>query len=213
MNRGTQPRPEFDLAVHRGRRYPGEGEAVTQGGERGERIVGPSDASATLAFDALVRAEYPRMIAFVRRYVKSPETAEDIAQDVFGAIWRQGARIDYTDPLPYLYRAARNRIQTWLRDARVRDRWQGAITETEYEGAVAAPEPANDAAALSAAIARAVDALPARTREVFLLSRESGLTYTQIATTMGISPKTVEAQMSRAFRMLRQALAPFMEGQ
>jgi RNA polymerase sigma-70 factor, ECF subfamily len=57
-----------------------------------------------------------------------------------------------------------------------------------------------------AAVRRAVDALPPRCREIFLLSREDGLSYSGIATTLGISIKTVETQMGRALKALRSAL-------
>ena len=56
--------------------------------------------------------------------------------------------------------------------------------------------------------AAALATLPPRTREVFLLSREHGLTYAGIAETLGISVKTVETLMGRAIRSLREALRP-----
>jgi RNA polymerase sigma-70 factor (ECF subfamily) len=61
------------------------------------------------------------------------------------------------------------------------------------------------AAALQSALAR----LPERRRLVFTLSREQGLTYNEIAKLLGISPKTVEMQMGRAYRTLRKYLAPY----
>ena len=50
--------------------------------------------------------------------------------------------------------------------------------------------------------------LPERRRLVFTLSREQGLTYQEIAKLLGISHKTVEMQMGRAYRALRKYLAP-----
>ncbi len=57
---------------------------------------------------------------------------------------------------------------------------------------------------------RAVADLPERCREVFRLSREQGLRYAEIATALGISVKTVEAQMGKALRLLRDRLAPWL---
>jgi RNA polymerase sigma-70 factor (ECF subfamily) len=48
--------------------------------------------------------------------------------------------------------------------------------------------------------------LPQKTKEVFLLSRTNNLTYKEIAQEMNISIKTVENQMGRALRMMRQLL-------
>ncbi|HJU73447.1 MAG TPA: sigma-70 family RNA polymerase sigma factor, partial [Gemmatimonadaceae bacterium] len=59
---------------------------------------------------------------------------------------------------------------------------------------------------LAAAVRAAVDRLPPRCREVFMLSRDSGLTYGEIAKALGISIKTVETQMGRALKALRESL-------
>ena len=61
---------------------------------------------------------------------------------------------------------------------------------------------------METAIRRAIDDLPARCREIFLLNREQELSYSAIAATLGISIKTVETQMSRALKALRAALEP-----
>ena len=52
--------------------------------------------------------------------------------------------------------------------------------------------------------------LPDRCREVFLLSRIEGKKYTEIAQIMGISAKTVENQMGKALRVLREQLSPYL---
>jgi RNA polymerase sigma-70 factor (ECF subfamily) len=67
-----------------------------------------------------------------------------------------------------------------------------------------------DARELQRAIAKAVAALPPRTREMFLLSRERHLKYAEIAELLGVSVKAVEANVSRALRQLREQLAPFL---
>jgi RNA polymerase sigma-70 factor (ECF subfamily) len=60
------------------------------------------------------------------------------------------------------------------------------------------------------AMRRAVEGLPERCREVFELSRTHGLKYSEIAQTLGISIKTVEAQMGKALRVMREELAPWL---
>ena len=62
------------------------------------------------------------------------------------------------------------------------------------------------------AVNRAVDKLPPRCREIFLMSREGGMTYAEIAHSLGISIKTVETQMGRALRSLRLSLARYRSG-
>jgi len=63
---------------------------------------------------------------------------------------------------------------------------------------------------IDAALAEAMNTLPPRCREVFELSRVHGLRYAEIATTLGLSVKTVEAQMGKALRILRERLAVWL---
>ena len=67
-----------------------------------------------------------------------------------------------------------------------------------------------EASELQDAIRDAIAALPPRTREVFLLSRERNLRYSEIAEQLGVTVKAVEANMSRALRQLRDKLSPFL---
>ena len=69
-----------------------------------------------------------------------------------------------------------------------------------------------DGSELAAAVAQAIADLPPRTREVFVMSRERNLRYSEIAEALGVSVKAVEANMSRALRMLRESLAQWMPG-
>jgi RNA polymerase sigma-70 factor (ECF subfamily) len=83
-----------------------------------------------------------------------------------------------------------------------------------YVGSAPAAAPRPDAGVveeeMDAALRRAVADLPERCREVFELSRVHGLRYAEIAQTLGVSVKTVEAQMGKALRQLRDRLAPWL---
>jgi RNA polymerase sigma-70 factor, ECF subfamily len=67
-----------------------------------------------------------------------------------------------------------------------------------------------ESAELERAIREAVRDLPDRCREVFELSRVHGLRYSEIASAMGISVKTVEVQMGKALRVLRERLSAWL---
>jgi RNA polymerase sigma-70 factor (ECF subfamily) len=131
-----------------------------------------------------------------------------VVQDVFARIWERGGRLDCRDPVQYLFRAARNRAISYLRHEQAVGRLEANITarasalppsttELEYEE-------------LSAAIEQAIAALPERCRLVYTLSRDQEMTYAEIARTLGISVKTVEVQMYRAFKALRRRVAPYL---
>ena len=64
---------------------------------------------------------------------------------------------------------------------------------------------------MQATVRRAIDSLPERCREIFEMSRTHGLKYSEIAVALGISVKTVEAQMGKALRILREELRQWMQ--
>jgi RNA polymerase sigma-70 factor (ECF subfamily) len=160
-------------------------------------------------FDALVAAHTEKLCRFVFRYVGSRDEAEDIVQEVFVAIWEHGHAFQAADALPYLYKAALNRVVSRKRHHVVRERFAADF------GAADGPrhEDTDERAAeseLAQAVARGIEALPARCRLVFIMSREQGLSHAQIATALGLSVKTVESHIWRALTSLRASLAPFL---
>ena len=130
-------------------------------------------------------------------------------QDVLLEVWRRREQLGAEDsPRAYLIRSARNRALNHLRHLRVQQKsapYVGGRTEDAPEGASRLVE-----AELDAAVRVAVAELPPRCREVFELSRVHGLSYAEIARSLEISVKTVEAQMGKALRTLRERLAPWL---
>jgi RNA polymerase sigma-70 factor (ECF subfamily) len=165
------------------------------------------------ALEAVFRAHYASMCNVVRRIVFAPDVAEELVQDVFFKLWRKREDLSEIDALKtYLVRAARNTALNHLR----RQKLEQAHGEREaIKGEPVTGDTGEDAAAtaeLEQAVQAAVDRLPPRCREVFMLSRDGGLTYQEIATELGISIKTVETQMGRALKSLRLALSDFRNG-
>lgn len=159
------------------------------------------------AFDALVRTHYERLGNLAFRYLKSDGAAEDAVQEVLLKVWRRREMLRMDDPLPYLYQAVRNECLMMLRR---RQRW--VMTELDTESLSPANDSSSDAVAndIAAAAARAVESLPERCRLIYTMSREQGLGYADIARILGISRKTVENQMGRALKVLREHLAPYL---
>lgn len=165
-------------------------------------------------FDDLFRNAYPGLFRFAYRLVSSRELAEEVVQDVFLELWR---RRDVIDPCSvaraYLYTAVRHAAITAIRRSRLeatavtRDDIGIGSTHSAADPDIAEMIQASD---LDAAVARAVETLPERCRLVYTLSRREQLSYAEIAAALGISVKTVEAQMARAFRLLRTRLAPYL---
>jgi len=163
-------------------------------------------SNATEAFDRLVRSHYGRLCAFAFRMTRSHEAAEDVVHDVLLRIWRERERFDFNDPLAYLYRSIRNRVISANRHKVIQST---VLVRLAGERVASTPDAALEAERdeLSLAVARAVDSLPERCRLIFTMNREQGLSYPEIARVLDLSPKTVENQMSRAFKLLRTRLS------
>lgn len=147
---------------------------------------------------------YEGLVRFATRLVGSHMEAEELVQDVMLKVWERRDTLAMGDELKtYLYRATRNHALNLIRRRRVQRLWQSMMPRDEP---AVEPEDPGDGGATERAVRAAIDALPARCREVFLLSREQGLSYPQIAEAMGISVKTVETQMGRALKALRFSL-------
>ena len=162
------------------------------------------------AFDALFRANYAGLCRFAARLLDSPSQAEELVQDLFFWVWQRSPVIDQSTPSrAYLFRAARNAALNRLRHARIGERW---FDEQPPSPEVPEVTPATqlEHSELVAAVGAAIERLPQGCRLVYTLSRQEGLSYHEIASALELSVKTVEAQMARAFRLLRQILAPHL---
>lgn len=181
-----------------------------------------SDRSEPAPFDAaspvhewierVFRQHYAELCTFVAGLTGSVEGAEDVVHDVFLAIGRAPERwLEAGDALrPMLYVAARNRALDVLRWRRVRERYAERVA-LQAAAAPADPEEVLAQREIERAFDAAVAGLSARMREIYLLHRLEGLTYREIADRLGISVKTVEVQMGRALKKLREQLAVLVE--
>ena len=163
------------------------------------------------AFDALFCAYRDDLGAFVQGIVRVREAAEEIVHDLFLRLWEGRDLWEFEGAVrPYLFRAARNRAISYLRQERAELRLRERLALRLAHRPPAPLEPPADAAAeardLEAAIARAVGRLPRRCQEVFRLSRHHHLSHAEVARVMGIAPKTVEVQLRRALIALRAEL-------
>ncbi|MGH7695542.1 MAG: RNA polymerase sigma factor [Gemmatimonadaceae bacterium] len=159
------------------------------------------------ALETIFRAYYPGLVGFVRRYVKTTEIAEELVQDLFLKLWsRRGSLGEIDSVKTYLFRAARNTALNHLRRRKLEHEWLEKEGTTITEEQTQEGDETVTESELASAVRAAVDRLPPRCREVFMLSRDGGLTYGEIAKSLGISIKTVETQMGRALKALREHL-------
>ncbi|MBM4189004.1 MAG: RNA polymerase sigma-70 factor [Gemmatimonadetes bacterium] len=161
------------------------------------------------AFEIVFRAYYPKLADYANGLVRSRDAAEDVVQEVFVALWTQRDRLTSPDNLVgYLYRAVRNRSLNQIRHRRMVTDWQ-ARQAAEDPAVAPAADRETENTETGVAVKAAVAKLSPRCREVFELSRDRGLTYPEIAATLGISIKTVETLMGRALKSIRERLSAF----
>lgn len=154
------------------------------------------------AFEALYRAYWPRLYAFAFRYVHSKDDAEDVTQEVFVRIWRGRAHWAPAGLVRnYLYLSVRNAARDRLARAGVARRWRVRQVATAVE-IQSSPE----AVELEAAVQQALDELPPKRSAVCKLRLIDGLTYAEIAGRLDISEKTVETQLARGLKFLRDRI-------
>ena len=176
-----------------------------------EECVGRIRLGDEGAFESLFQAYYAPLCDFVQSFVHSPDLAEELVQTVFVRIWehrhtwepRAGVRA-------YLFAACRNQALGVLKHERVVAR---VVQHASREGiplgiAVThvGPDDELHASELADALREAVDRLPERRRHVVILRWQHQMSYAEIAQVLGISVKTVEVQLGRAFAFFRAQL-------
>lgn len=164
----------------------------------------PIAAGDPAAFEALFRAYYRPLCAFAMGYLKDPDKAEDLVQDLFFRLWSDREKVNITGSVKaYLFTSVRNRS---LNAVKAGPRVRSLIEEVD--GSVQEEERSEDEHSERIARVRsAIESLPEERRKVFKLSRYEGLKYHEIAERLDISVKTVENQMGKALKTLRKELA------
>lgn len=161
------------------------------------------------AFEEIFRQWYEPAVRSATRILRDQGVAEELSQEVFFELWRRRESFPPESSAgAYLMQSVRNRALNHLRHLQVQQRsvvhLESLSEPAEHADAQTGAQELEDAAR------QAIDALPPRTREVFLMSRERGLRYSEIADALGVTVKAVEANMSRALRTLRERLAPWL---
>lgn len=161
------------------------------------------------AFDAIFRQHYSPLVVVASNILHDRGSAEDVVQDVMLELWRRRESLAIETTLrSYLFRATRNRALNLIRHEQVARRAEPLLARESASGPPADRRVREQE--IASAVRHAVAELPARCREVFELSRVHGLKYAEIAEVMSISIKTVEAQMGKALRLIRERLAPWL---
>jgi RNA polymerase sigma-70 factor (ECF subfamily) len=177
--------------------------------ESDRALVGRLIRGDERAFDEIFRTWYAPLVRAAEVMLRERAAAEEVVQEVMLELWRRRDRLDPNGSAQaYLFQATRNRALNHLRHLQVQRK---AVPQLAGEEARDATAPSRLVAQeIHIALRDALGELTPRCREVFELSRVHGLKYGEIAVTLGVSVKAVEAQMGKALRVLRERLAPWL---
>ena len=154
-------------------------------------------------FETEFRRLYLPLGMYALRIVGNTGDAEDAVQNVFARTWELiGEGMDVDNFKSYMYRSVRNECISQMRRSR-----ESLSLDEVADVADSDMDASIDTSERDAAVWRAIDSLPERCREVFLMSKRDGMTNEEIASELGLSVKTVKNQMTKAFARLRDALS------
>lgn len=161
------------------------------------------------AFDVVFRQWYEPLCHYACRLADGDmDEAEDLVQQAFVKLWEQHARLEVSWSLKsYLYKTVHNACLNRLRSRKVQSKYLD-FNAQQLDTMHTLPD--DTSPELLERFQRAMDALPPQCRHIFELSRFETLKYREIADQLGISIKTVEAQMGKALRILRLQLADYL---
>jgi len=164
-------------------------------------LVGRVRLGDAAAFRILFDRYHAVLLFYAERHGISPEDAEDIVQAAFVYVWQHRERLDPEKSFrAYLYRIVHSRMLNHIRDG-----WKRDPLPEEWPAPVVHEASSAD---LGQQIQEALARLPAGRRQVFTLVVLEGLKQREAAEVLGISPRTVENQLSAAVKTLRGLLAP-----
>jgi RNA polymerase sigma-70 factor, ECF subfamily len=162
------------------------------------------------AFEMLFRTYYKPLCNYAYTFTHDKDEAEEIVQSTFLSVWeKQGTIRIQTTVKPYLYAMVRNACLNVIKHEKIKQKHAAeelALGEEAYESVTQAVHTSE----LERQIYKAMEKLPEQCRLVFKLSRFEELKYAEIAGQLNISIKTVENQMGKALKIMRDQLKDYL---
>lgn len=161
-------------------------------------------------FEELFKAHFVALTAYALKFIPDQDEAKEIVHMVFVNLWDKKDTVGTDTSLkPYLYRGVHNRCLNYLRDHK---KYEKGWDETSFQlqPGMTQQDDLLETEELKARIDKAIQLLPEKCRQIFLLSRMEDLKYKEIADRLNISVKTVEVQIGKALKILREKLIDYL---
>ena len=166
------------------------------------------------AFETLYKKYYIFLCLIAEHIVRNPSDAEEIVTDVFVKIWNIREKINITASIKaYLVKAVHNTSINFLERNKISNKLTDSLNNSDYKflawdsdyplGQLYEKEIMN-------ILEHGISALPDACQQIFILSRNENMKYSEIADNLGISINTVKTQMKIALARLRETLKDYM---
>jgi RNA polymerase sigma-70 factor (family 1) len=161
----------------------------------------------------LFNAHYSAVYNNARKFIKSPDVAKDITQELFINVWEKRNVLNITIPIrKYLLSAVHNRVINYRRDTERSNRlMHEVIDRSGGDKQTNAADVNMEAKELEQNIKKAIGLLPDHLRKHFSMSRNLDMTYKEMALHLRVSEKAIEKNMTKALKLMRLLLADYLK--
>jgi len=167
-------------------------------------VITSAKSSLLLDFEHYFHSYYEALHRYAFTLVKDNDEAKDVVQQVYIKLWEKSKDSTVLESTKsYLYRSVHNLCLNRIRDQKVRTRYAEGVRQEQEEGVFTDETIARET---QRRIQQAIESLPAQCGVIFKKSRFEEKKYSEIAAELNLSVKTVEAQMTKALKLLREKL-------
>lgn len=162
------------------------------------------------SFESLYHLYHKRVYAFALNLLNSTSDAEEIVQNVFLALWVQRNSLDISSSFTsYLFSIVRYKVYDFIHQKINHEAYVKYTFEHNHEYSFITDDEISYKE-LEKSFQQAIQKLPERRREIFILSRIEKLSYKEISEKLGISENTVDTQIRNALNFLRLQMGDYL---
>jgi RNA polymerase sigma-70 factor (ECF subfamily) len=163
------------------------------------------------AFELLFRRYCLPLCLYASGITGRVEVAEEVVQEVFYRIWKNREHIRTLRSVRrYLYGAVRNLSLRYIEQRSMGERYMDSLRRDDRLSTDPSPLEYLEYKELERIIRLTLLQLPERRMRIFRMHRMEGKKYKEIAASLSISVKTVEAEMTKAYKTLRRKIQNYM---
>lgn len=163
------------------------------------------------AFEDVFRRYYSPLCWYAMSITGSMEAAEEIVEELFYGFWKNRESLPiFRSMKSYLYAAVRNQSFQYCEHQEVRNRYREFVLSGEDQAQDVGPQEQMEYSELKRLIDITLTGMPERRLRIFRMHRVEGKKYTEIASQLSLSVKTVEAEMTKALKTLRKEIENYI---